>query len=145
MKLPRAFMALTVAAYTALAVLLVLRLLRFPRRVAADMAEHARAPGFFTVVAGTCVLGTDLAVTGGLAGHRDDLVERYEPQYWSLAFPLAMYTTGTLRLGDELHVSSLATISRGFLWLAALVWLGVFVGMIRSFLGSSGQSPAEDA
>lgn len=309
----RALLALNVAAYTALAVLLVLRLLRFPRRVAADMTEHARAPGFFTVVAGTCVLGTDLAVTGGFVGpamilweigiglgvvvmysfffavvtrpQKPDLENgingawliaavaaqsvailgavlapasarpeealffclimymigamlylsiitlifyrltfihltgamfgppywinmgavaittlagatlvsrapdspllttllpfldgftlffwaaaswwipllfilmiwrhglmrhpiRYEPQYWSLAFPLAMYTTGTLRLADELHLSSLAAISRGFLWLAALVWLGVFVGMIRSFLGRSGQRLARDA
>ncbi|MGH8316712.1 MAG: hypothetical protein ACREUL_01895 [Steroidobacteraceae bacterium] len=64
----RTLLAFNVAAYAALAALLVLRLVRFPRRVAAGMTEHARAPGFFTVVAGTCVLGTNLAVTGGFAG-----------------------------------------------------------------------------
>ncbi|MGH8295276.1 MAG: tellurite resistance/C4-dicarboxylate transporter family protein [Steroidobacteraceae bacterium] len=305
----RALLALDVVAYAILAALLVLRLLRFPRRVAADMTEHARAPGFFTVVAATCVLGTNLAVTGGIARpamvlwaigialgvvvmygfffavvtrpekpslesgingawliaavaaqsvsilgavlapsiarpeealffclimymigamlylsiitlifYRLTFIHltgamfgppywinmgavaitslagatlisrapdsplirtllpflegftlffwataswwipllfilmiwrhgfmrypfRYEPQYWSMAFPLAMYTTGTLRLADELHVASLASISRDFLWLAALVWLVVFAGMLRSFLGDSAQAP----
>ena len=70
---------------------------------------------------------------------------RYEPQYWSMAFPLAMYTTGTLRLADELHIPPLAQISRGFLWLAALVWLIVFAGMIRSFLGDPQPRAASDA
>lgn len=64
----RALLALNVLAYAVLGALLLLRLLRFPRRVAADMTEHARAPGFFTVVAGTCVLGTNLDVAGGLTG-----------------------------------------------------------------------------
>jgi tellurite resistance protein TehA-like permease len=304
----RALLALNVVAYAVLAALLVLRLIRFPRRVVADMAEHARAPGFFTVVAGTCVLGTDLAITAGLTRpamvlweigialgvvvmysfffavvtrpQKPDLESgingawliaavaaqsvsilgavlapsiarpeealffclimymigamlylsiitlifyrlsfihltgatfgppywinmgavaittlagatlisrapespllttllpfldgfslffwaaatwwiplllilmiwrhglmrypiRYEPQYWSLAFPLAMYTTGTWRLADELHLDSLATISHGFLWVAALVWLMVFAGMIRSF---SARAPSQ--
>ncbi|HEV7137398.1 MAG TPA: tellurite resistance/C4-dicarboxylate transporter family protein [Steroidobacteraceae bacterium] len=304
----RALLALNVLAYVVLGALLLLRLLCFPRRIAADMTEHARAPGFFTVVAGTCVLGTDLALAGGLIGpamvlwevgialgvlvmysfffavvtrpEKPDLESgingawliaavaaqsvailgavlapqtahpqnalffslvmymigamlylsiitlifyrltfvhltgatfgppywinmgavaittlagatlisrapyspllrvllpfldgftiffwaaaswwipllfilmiwrhglmrypvRYEPQYWSLAFPLAMYTTATLRLADELHIPPLAEISRGFLWLAALVWLVVFAGMIRSFLGGERQT-----
>lgn len=310
--LARALLAFNVLAYAVLAALLVLRLLLFPRRVAADMTEHARAPGFFTVVAGTCVLGTNLAVTGGLAapamilwevgialgvvvmysfffavvtrpqkpnlesgingawliaavaaqsvailgavlapqvGHPEDALLfsvamymigamlylsiitlifyrltfvhltgemfgppywinmgavaittlagatlisrapysplvgtllpfldgftvffwaaaswwipllfilmiwrhglmrypfRYEPQYWSMAFPLAMYTTGTLRLADELHIPPLAQISRGFLWVAGLVWLVVFAGMIRSFLAGPRQSAASN-
>ena len=29
-------------------------------RVAADLRSHARGPGFFTLVAGTCVLGTEI-------------------------------------------------------------------------------------
>lgn len=57
---------------------------------------------------------------------------RYEPQYWGMAFPLAMYTTGTLRLADALRLDFLMTIPRVFVWLAALVWLIVFAGMIHS-------------
>lgn len=308
-----ALLALNVVAYAALAALLVIRLCRFPRCVAADMTDHAQAPGFFTVVAGTCVLGTNLAVTGGfgsvamvlweigialgmvvmysfffavvtrpqkpnleggingawliaavaaqsvailgavlaprvshpqdallfsltmymigamlylsiitlifyrltfvrltgamfgppywinmgavaittLAGAtlisratyspligtllpfldgftfffwaaatwwipllfilmiwRHGLMRyplRYEPQNWSLAFPLAMYTTGTLRLADELHIPPLADIAHGFLWLAALVWLVVFAGMIRSLIRGLRPSAADTA
>ena len=46
-----------VAAYIVLWLLLVTRLVRFFPRVRADLTDHARGPGFFTVVAGTCVLG----------------------------------------------------------------------------------------
>ncbi|HLI14389.1 MAG TPA: tellurite resistance/C4-dicarboxylate transporter family protein [Alphaproteobacteria bacterium] len=59
---------------------------------------------------------------------------RYEPQYWGMAFPLAMYTTGTLRLADELRLDFLMTMPRVFVWLAALVWLAVFGGLIHSVI-----------
>lgn len=42
--------------------LLLLRLVRCPGRVARDFASHARGPGFLTIVAGTCILGTQSAV-----------------------------------------------------------------------------------
>jgi tellurite resistance protein TehA-like permease len=52
-----ALFAVNVAAYALLWVLLLLRLARHPRAVRADMESHARAPGFFTLVAATGVLG----------------------------------------------------------------------------------------
>jgi tellurite resistance protein TehA-like permease len=39
-----------------------MRLVRYPHRVLADLADHARGPGFFTVVAATCILGTACVV-----------------------------------------------------------------------------------
>ena len=55
-------------AYAVLVGLLVTRLWVFPRQIAADISNHQRAPGFFTVVAGTCVLGTQtMIVTGATA------------------------------------------------------------------------------
>jgi tellurite resistance protein TehA-like permease len=54
-----------VAFYSVLAILLLIRLIWFPSRVAADIADHARGPGFFTVVAGTCVLGSQLFIVAG--------------------------------------------------------------------------------
>ena len=55
-------------AYAVLGALLVTRLWVFPRQIAADISSHQRAPGFFTVVAGTCVLGTQtMIVTGATA------------------------------------------------------------------------------
>jgi tellurite resistance protein TehA-like permease len=46
----------------------------------------------------------------------------YDPQFWSMVFPLAMYTTGTLRLSAALDLPFLIWIPRFTLWLALLAW-----------------------
>lgn len=51
---------LNVVAYATLWSLTLLRVLRYPKDVAADLLDHVRGPGFFTAVAATCVLGTQL-------------------------------------------------------------------------------------
>ena len=53
---------INVAAYLVLVLLLLVRIVRFFPRVIADLGDHVRGPGFFTVAAGTCVLGTQLIV-----------------------------------------------------------------------------------
>lgn len=58
----RALLALNVLAFVTLWALYVLRALRYPSDVLRDVADHARGVGYFTVVAGTCVLGTQLVV-----------------------------------------------------------------------------------
>ena len=57
-----ALLAINVVAYTALWLLLLLRLVIFFPRIKTDIADHLRGPGFFTVIAGTCVLGTQLII-----------------------------------------------------------------------------------
>jgi len=52
--------ALSLAAYTILALLTVLRAARYPALVLADLADHRTGPGFFTVVAASCILGTQI-------------------------------------------------------------------------------------
>jgi tellurite resistance protein TehA-like permease len=54
-----------IVAYLALWILLLLRLTVFFSRIKADIADHVRGPGFFTVIAGTCVLGTQLIIVLG--------------------------------------------------------------------------------
>jgi tellurite resistance protein TehA-like permease len=49
-------------------VLLLLRCAFFFSRVVADLRDHARGPGFFTTVAGTCVFGSQLLIVGGVRG-----------------------------------------------------------------------------
>jgi tellurite resistance protein TehA-like permease len=61
----RVLVAVNWVAYVALLALTLLRLWHFPRRLAADLSTHQRAPGFFTIVAGTCVLGTQNAIVAG--------------------------------------------------------------------------------
>src|SRR5262250_476886 len=64
---PVAFVLLVINlfAYAILSALLLLRLIRFFPRIKADLTDHARGPGFFTVVAGTCVLGTEFVIVLG--------------------------------------------------------------------------------
>lgn len=50
------------AGYVILWGLTLLRLLYYLPNVLADLKSHARGPGFFTLVAGTCVLGSALLV-----------------------------------------------------------------------------------
>ena len=55
-------LVINVIAYAVLWLLLLLRLLFFFSRIKADINDHLRGPGFFTIVAGTCVLGSDLLI-----------------------------------------------------------------------------------
>jgi tellurite resistance protein TehA-like permease len=60
-----ALVYLNAVAFATLWVLLLIRLIRFPERVRADLSDHARGPGFFTVTAGTCVFGSQLVLVAG--------------------------------------------------------------------------------
>jgi len=57
--------ALNLGFYPVLWILTIVRILRHRDRVRADLTHHGRAVGFFTTVAATCVLGTQLLVIGG--------------------------------------------------------------------------------
>lgn len=48
--------------YVILSVLLILRVVFYFSNVAADLQDHARGTGFFTVIAGTCILGTQFVL-----------------------------------------------------------------------------------
>lgn len=60
---------------------------------------------------------------------------RYDPQLWSMVFPLAMYTTGTLRLIDALDTDFLWIIPSVTIWLALAAWAFTSLGMWRHFAG----------
>jgi tellurite resistance protein TehA-like permease len=60
-----ALLVVNLALYPLLWGLTIARAVRHPARVWADAIDHARAVGFFTVVAATCVLGAQLVVTEG--------------------------------------------------------------------------------
>jgi len=55
-------LVVNIIAYVVLSLLLLLRLFLFFSRIEADIKDHVKAPGFFTVVAGTCVLGSELLI-----------------------------------------------------------------------------------
>jgi tellurite resistance protein TehA-like permease len=60
-----ALLVVNIVAYALLWLLLLLRLLLFFGRVKDDINNHVRGPGFFTVVAGTSVLGSQLLIVSG--------------------------------------------------------------------------------
>ena len=56
--LAQALFGLNIAAYVVLWTLFVLRMVRHPAHFFGDLIDHLRGPGFFTMVAGTSVLGS---------------------------------------------------------------------------------------
>jgi len=70
----RALLFVNLAAYTVLATLTLARLVLFPRRLAADFADHARGSGYFTTVAGTSVLGSQCLLIAGWRGAAEALL-----------------------------------------------------------------------
>jgi len=58
----RGLLALNVVAYGVLWLLFILRAARHAHAFRADLADHARGVGFFTMIAGTCVLGSQFIV-----------------------------------------------------------------------------------
>ena len=60
-----ALLVVNIIAYSVLGFLLFIRVTGFFPRVVADLGDHLRGPGFFTVVAGTCVLGSQFLIVAG--------------------------------------------------------------------------------
>jgi len=48
--------------YVILGCLLILRIVYYFPHVIADVQDHTRGPGFFTIIAGTCILGTQFVL-----------------------------------------------------------------------------------
>lgn len=59
---------------------------------------------------------------------------RYDPQFWGMVFPLAMYTTGSFRLVEVLELDFLRFVPATFIWLALTAWLVTCVGMLGHLL-----------
>jgi tellurite resistance protein TehA-like permease len=56
----------------------------------------------------------------------------YSPDYWSLVFPLGMYSMATAALGKALNLSFLNPVAAIFAWAAAFAWVVTFFGLIRN-------------
>jgi tellurite resistance protein TehA-like permease len=59
---PQILLAINVGAFLILWMLTIVRIVRFPRDVFADLIDHQRGVGFFTTVAATSVLGSQLVI-----------------------------------------------------------------------------------
>jgi tellurite resistance protein TehA-like permease len=63
--LARALFWLNVGVYAVLGILLLIRAMRYRTHLVADLRSHAKAPGFFTLVAAPCVLGNQCVLLLG--------------------------------------------------------------------------------
>jgi len=109
-----ALLVINVIAYVVLWVLLLVRLFFFFSRIKADINDHVRGPGFFTVVAGTCVLGSQILIV--LDGYR------FAVAFWILGLILwavIMYTFFTAMTVRENKPSIEAGLNGG--WLLVVV------------------------
>lgn len=55
----------------------------------------------------------------------------YDPQFWGMAFPLAMYTTSTFQLSKALNVPFLIVIPKFMVYIAMAAWFSVFFGLVH--------------
>jgi len=61
----------------------------------------------------------------------------YDPGYWSLVFPIGMYSVSTFRLKEVLHISFLPFISTCFCLFAVAAWAVVMIGFLRKMFSSA--------
>ncbi|MFC4799032.1 tellurite resistance/C4-dicarboxylate transporter family protein [Neobacillus sp. GCM10023253] len=61
--------------------------------------------------------------------HREPI--NYDPQFWGMAFPLAMYTLSTFQLSKALKVPFLTVIPDIMVYIAMGAWVTVFIGLIH--------------
>ena len=58
----------------------------------------------------------------------------YHPAYWSMVFPLGMYTAATFQLARAIGLAYLVIIPECSIYVALIAWLIVFVGMLVSIV-----------
>ena len=56
----------------------------------------------------------------------------YDPQYWSLVFPLGMYSSATFIFAQVAKLPGLQTFARSFAYLALLAWIITFFGLVAN-------------
>jgi tellurite resistance protein TehA-like permease len=57
---------------------------------------------------------------------------RYEPGYWSMVFPLGMYTACTWAYAEAAGVRFLKPIPEGFIFIAWTAWVLTMIGTLRA-------------
>jgi tellurite resistance protein TehA-like permease len=119
--------------YGALWLVTLLRVIFYREKLVADLRDHSRSVGFFTVIAATCVLGSQLVI----------VVEWPTPATWLWYFGIALWAVITYSVFTILTIKkkkpSLANGLNGG-WLVAVVAaqsVSVLGGLVAPGLGPS--------
>lgn len=121
---------LNVAFYTGLWLLYIGRIIIYSEHVVADLADHNRSVGFFTMVAGTCILGSQLLIL-----HHALLAAIVLLCLGALLWLFLIYVVFTL-LTISAHKPPLEKGING-LWLVSIVStqsISILGGMVASYL-----------
>src|SRR5262245_40553913 len=131
----RTLLPVNLVFYAVLVALTLLRLAVFPRRFLADLGDHARGSGFFTLVAATNVLGSQCLRVGGFRGAAEILFG-----FGLLLWAVVMYAffLGVVVRADK------PTLGQGIngAWLLATVSTQSVAVLGASLLEPFGWSPA---
>jgi hypothetical protein len=66
----------------------------------------------------------------------------YHPMYWSLVFPLGMYTVATYRLSVAADLAVLKAVPQVTLWVALAVWSLTMAGLVGALFRGGAAPPA---
>lgn len=85
-----------------------------------------------------------LLVAVGIWRHvTEHVLLRYDPQYWSMVFPLGMYTVATFVLIKATGLTMLSIVPALFVYIALGAWLITFAGMLGHFVRSRARPAPE--
>jgi tellurite resistance protein TehA-like permease len=134
-RIAQALFQLNIVVYAVLWFLTVLRIARYPRRFFGDMVDHLRGPGFFTIVAGTSVLGSQFVLLA--ADYRAGTA------LWVLAIMLWIGLTYTIFAGFTIKEHK-PTLDKGIngAWLLAVVAtqsIAVLSALLAAHVGQPGK------
>ncbi|MDQ6902905.1 MAG: tellurite resistance/C4-dicarboxylate transporter family protein [Bacteroidota bacterium] len=59
---------------------------------------------------------------------------KYNPAYWSLVFPLGMYTVASLKLSPILETTFPGAIGHIFIYVALVAWIFIFIAMVHNII-----------
>ncbi|GAA4239924.1 tellurite resistance/C4-dicarboxylate transporter family protein [Actinomadura meridiana] len=137
---------------TAITVLAAARILDMPGNAPAVQAAHPVIVGLAVVLWAFGTWLIPMLVAFGVWRHvlRRARLE-YQPQLWSIVFPLGMYAAASMELGRAVHLPIVERIGRTWVWVAFPAWALTFAAMLGRFVlargwqGTAGDRPSDPA
>jgi tellurite resistance protein TehA-like permease len=120
---------------TAITVLAAARILAMPGGAPAVEAAHPVIVGLAVVLwaFGTWLIPMLVAFSVWRHVLRRTRLE-YEPQLWSIVFPLGMYAAASMELGRVAHLPIVERIGKTWVWVAFPAWALTFAAMLGQIL-----------